>query len=228
MRFIILFLVSFALPGTILLAQNKQYATAQDSDPEAISLLSKIRTKYDAFKTMEADFSLDILIPGNAVETQEGKIRRAGNSVRFKLGGQEGIINEKAAYVIQHANKEVMINNLPEPGELNGMLTPQTLFSFYEGDEFVLALQGEETYEGRSLQVIELKPVNREESEFTKLRMLVDKTNKELVSIKAFSRDGSNFTFYLGKTKGDVAFAANTFVFDKKEFPGYHVEDLRY
>lgn len=228
MRLIILFIVSLVFPGTILLAQNKQYTGAQDSDPEALSLIKKVRTKYDAFKTIEAEFSLDISIPGNAMESQKGKIRRAGNSVRFELGDQEGIINEKAAYMIQHANKSVMINDLPEPGELNGMLTPQTLFSFYEGDQFVLAMQGEEIYEGRRLQAIELKPIDRDNSEFTKLRMLVDKSKNELVSIKAFSPDGSNFTFHLGKTKGDVALAANTFAFDKKEFPDYHVEDLRY
>lgn len=216
------------LHGTSLLAQSKQYTQAQDSDPEAVSLIKKVRTKYDAFKTVEADFRLDIAIPGNAVETQNGKIRRSGNKVRFQLGNQEGIINEKAAYMIQHANKSVMINDLPEPGELNGMLTPQTLFSFYEGDNFVLALQGEEAYEGRRLQVIELKPVDRDNSEFTKLRMLVDQRKNELVSIKAFSADGSNFTFHLGKTRGDVALAATTFTFDKKEFPNYHVEDLRY
>lgn len=228
MRLTTLLLVFLIFPGTILLGQDKQYATAQDSDPEALSLIKKIRTRYDAFKTIEAEFRLDISIPGNATETQKGKIRRSGNSVRFQLGNQEGIINDKAAYMIQHANKSVMINDLPEPGELNGMLTPQTLFSFYEGSNFVLALQGEETYEGRRLQVIELKPVDRENSEFTKLRMLVDKTKKELVSIKAFSPDGSNFTFHLGKTTGNVDLAASTFVFDKKEFPKYHVEDLRY
>jgi hypothetical protein len=38
---------------------------------------------------------------------------------------------------VLYGNKEVMINNLPEPGELNGMLTPQTLFSFYEGDSYI-------------------------------------------------------------------------------------------
>jgi len=215
MRLIILFIVSLVFPGTILLGQDKQYTAAQDSDPEALSLINRVRTKYDAFKTIEAEFSLDITIPGNAMESQKGTIRRAGNSVRFALGNQEGIINEKAAYIIQHTNKEVMINNLPEPGELNGMLTPQTLFSFYEGDKFVLALQGEETYKGRRLQAIELKPIDRDNSEFTKLRMLVDKSKNELVSIKAFSPDGSNFTFHLGKTKGDVALAANTFIFDK-------------
>lgn len=228
MRIFPLLLALLALPGTFLIAQDKQYTDAQDSDPEAIALINSIRSKYDAYKTMEADFMLDISFPGQQVESQSGKIKRQGDLVRFKLGDQEGIINGQAAYIIQHGNKEVMINNLPDPEETNGMLTPQTLFNFYKGDKYILALQGKEVVNGRLLQAIELKPIDRNNSEFTKLRLMLDTAKKELVSIKAFTPDGANFTFQLKETKGNVALAATTFVFSKDEFPGYHVEDLRY
>lgn len=228
MKFVFSLLLLLVFPGTILLAQNKQYTQAKDSDPEAVSLVNGIRVKYDAYKTMEADFVLDISFPGQPKETQVGKIKRQGDLVRFKLGDQEGIINGEAAYIIQHGNKEVMINNLPDPADLTGVLTPQTLFNFYEGNNYVLALQGEEIVDGRLLQAIELKPVDRANSEFTKLRLLVDKAKKELVSVKAFTPDGANFTFNLKQTKGNPALAANTFIFNKADFPGYHVEDLRY
>jgi outer membrane lipoprotein-sorting protein len=228
MRIFSLLLTLLVFPGTFLLAQDKQYTNAQDSDPEAIALINSIRNKYDAYTTMEADFMLDIAFPGQQVESQVGKIRRQGDLVRFKLGDQEGIINDKAAYIIQHGNKEVMINNLPDPEETNGMLTPQTLFNFYEGDNYILALQGQDVVAGRLLHAIELKPTDRNNSEFTKLRLMVDKAKKELISIKAFTPDGANFTFQLKGTKGNVALAATTFTFNKEEFPGYHVEDLRY
>lgn len=216
------------LPASFLLAQNKQYTTAQDSDRAAVALVKDLRTKYDGYRTIEADFRLDIALPGRQVETQLGKLQRRGDEVRFRLGDQEGIITTDAAYVIQHGNKEVMINNLPEPGEATGMLTPQTLFSFYEGDSYVLALQGEDTVDGRLLQSVELKPVDRNNSEFTKLRLLVDRKKKELVSVRAFAPDGSNYTFHLDQTRGNAALADGTFRFRKDDFPGYHVEDLRY
>jgi outer membrane lipoprotein-sorting protein len=214
--------------GTVLLAQDKQYNTSKDSDPEAITLIKNLRDKYDTYQTMEADFRLDILIPGNKLESQQGKLKRQGDFVRFQLGDQEGIINADAAYMIQHGNKEVMINNLPEPGEMTGMLTPQTLFSFYEGNNYILALQGKDVEDGRLLQAIELKPVDRDNSEFTKLRLKVDQAKKELASIEAFTRDGSRFTFHLDKTKGNVTLTDKTFTFSKADFPGYHVEDMRY
>lgn len=223
--FVLLFSLLFALN---LGAQDKQYTSVKDSDPEAVKLVNSLRQKYDAFTTLSADFRLDILLPNQAIESQRGALSRKGDEVRFKLGDQEGIINTKAAYLIQHANKEVMINNLPEPGETNGMLTPQTLFSFYEGDNFILAFQGEEMVNGRKLTAIELKPVDRENSEFTKLRLMVDATKKELVTVKAFSRDGASFAFHLDKTQGNPTLSADTFTFKKEAFPGYHVEDLRF
>lgn len=221
------FLLLF-VTGQAANAQPSQYNSAKDSDPGAVALVKKLRTKYDGFETLEADFSLAIALPGQAKETQQGKIQRQGDLVRFKLGPQEGIITTKAAYLIQHGNKEVMISNLPEPGEQTGLLTPQTLFSFYEGNNYVLALRGKETIGGRSLSVVELKPLNRDESEFTKCRLYIDATKKEMVSVQAFTSDGANFTFSLENTKGNATLAADTFVFDKKAFPGYYVEDLRY
>lgn len=221
-------LLLFFFAGHFLGAQPSQYTSTADSDAEAVSLVKGLRAKYDSYKTLEADFNLDIALPGQQVESQKGSIARKGDLVRFKLGSQEGIINQEAAYIIQHDNKEVMISNLPEEGEQSGVLTPQTLFNFYEGDDYVLSIQGEDTVDGRRVKIIELKPIDRNNSEFTKLRLLVDPSKKELVSVKAFTPDGANFTFSLGKTKGNAALAEKTFVFDKANFPNYYVEDLRY
>ena len=214
--------------GQAQTSQDNQYLSAKDSDPQAVKLLDALRKKYDAYQTLTADFRLELSFPGQQLEAQKGSISRQGDNVRFKLGDQEGIINKEAAYIIQHGNKEVMINNLPEPGEMNGVLTPQTLFSFYEGDGYVAAITGTESVKGRQVQVIELKPVDRDASEFTKLRLLIDEVKKEIVTIKAFSRDGSSYTFHLDRTQANPTLAATTFQFDRKAFPGYHVEDLRY
>ncbi|WP_116108674.1 LolA family protein [Lewinella sp. IMCC34191] len=216
------------LTGMLLGQTNKQYTKAAESDPEAKQILETIRQKYDGYSTMAADFRLELDFPGQPVEVQKGSITRKGDLVRFRLGSQEGIINNDAAYIILHGSKEVQINDLPEPGETTGVLTPQNLFNFYEGDDYVLAMQGEETYNGRSLDVIEMKPVDRDESEFTKLRLLVDTQRKEIVSVKAFSRDGSSYTFLLDGTRGNAQLAENNFTFNRAEFPGYHVEDLRF
>ena len=228
MKSIIFLPLLFLFSGFLQAQDNKQYTSAADSDPEARRILESIRAKYDGYQTMAADFQLELAFPGQPVETQVGQVSRKGDLVRFRLGNQEGIINQEAAYIILHASKEVQINDLPEPGETTGVLTPQNLFNFYEGEEYVLAMQGEETLNGRSLQSIELKPVDRNASDFTKLRILVDAGKREIVSVKAFSRDGSSYTFLLENTEGNAQLAENNFTFDRAQYPGYHVEDLRF
>lgn len=211
-----------------LAGQNNHYTSAAESDPAAKRMLEDIRKKYDGYATLTADFRLEMAFPNQPVEVQQGNLSRKGDLVRFKLGNQEGIINQEAAYFILHGSKEVQINDLPSPGETTGMLTPQNLFNFYEGEQYVLSLQGEEAAGARKLQVIEMKPVDRNASDFTKLRLMVDQQRKEIVSVKAFSRDGSSYTFFLDNTRGNATLADNNFTFDKSQFPGYHVEDLRF
>ena len=226
-RLCLLFLL-FCSFATLPLAGQQRYTSAGDSDPEAKRILEDIRKRYDAYGTLSADFRLQLSLPNQPVETQVGSLSRQGELVRFKLGNQEGIINEEAAYIILHGSKEVQINDLPEPGEETGVLTPQNLFSFYESDRYVLALQGEETVDQRTVKVIELKPLDRDNSDFTKLRLLVDAAGKEIVSVVAFSRDGSSYSFFVDRLRGNAPLAAGTFSFDAAAFPGYHVEDLRF
>ena len=52
--FFVLLLVAFAALG--LNAQNNYYKSAKDSDPEAVKLLSDVRTKYDDTHRSSVDF----------------------------------------------------------------------------------------------------------------------------------------------------------------------------
>ena len=225
----LLALLFFVGLGTTLSAQgNNAYRVSKDSDPAAVKIVYALRKQYDSYTTIKAAFRLDIEFPGQAVETQTGELSRSGDLFHFKLGKQEGISDGKALYAILRARKAMQVSKLPEPGEDGGMITPQTLFSFYDQGNYILALQGEETEKGRVRQVIEMKPENRDESEFTKLRMVIDKKTQTVVRLLAFSRDGSRFTFHLDSTVPNAPMNAADFVFKKDNYPGYYVEDLRF
>lgn len=221
-------LLVICLLSLSLFSQNNSYQTAADSDPAALKIVRAIKAKYEGYNTLQADFRLDIEFPGQAVETQKGQLSRNGDKFHFKLATQEGISDGKAIYVIMHDNKSVNIENMPEPGDEAGMLTPQNLLTFYDEDKFVFALQGEQSEGGKTLQVIELKPVDRDASEFTKIRMLVDKSKQQVVRLLAFSRDGSRFTFHLDRLKTNTTLPAGLFAFDKADYEGYYIEDLRF
>ena len=225
-RFLILLICCFSTIG--LFAQTNNYRKAADSDPEALKIVRAIKAKYEGYTAMQADFRLDIEFPGQAVETQKGQLSRNGDKFHFKLATQEGISDGEAIYVIMHDNKSVNIENMPEPGDDAGMLTPQNLLTFYDEEKFVFALQGEENLKGKIVQIIELKPVDRDESEFTKIRMLVDKKSQQVVQLLAFSRDGSRFTFHLDTLKVNPSLPSSLFAFQKSDYEGYYIEDLRF
>ena len=70
-------------------AQNNQYASAADSDPEARAVLDKLRKKYDSYHSMQAEFSLTIELPEQPAEIQQGTLSRQGEKYRLKMAQQE-------------------------------------------------------------------------------------------------------------------------------------------
>lgn len=214
--------------GTLpLVAQgDNQYLSAADSDPKAKTILDQLRQKYDAYQTIDLRFKLEIELPEQSKVVQQGSLQRQGQKFHTKLASIEAISDGQALYFIQHNNKEVQINNLPEPGEDSGIMSPESLFSFYDNDNFIAMLVDEQTVQGRVLQYIELKPTDKY-SEYSKLRVVVDRSAKTIKQLKAFGKDGSRYTFVIDSFKPNAALASSVFAFQKANFPGYYIEDLR-
>lgn len=208
-----------------LMAQDNQYTASKDSDPEAKAILDQVRKKYDTYTAMEADFKLEIEFPEQAKEVQEGHLSRKGTQYHLTLGQQEVLSDGKALYMILHNNQEVQINELPDPSE-EGLLSPESIFSFYDQGDYIYSLTDTRTEGRQVIQAIEFKPVDRS-SEYSKIRLVINKKTKDVVRVKAFGKDGSRYTFLLGKVQSQATFAANHFQFSKERYPGYYVEDLR-
>lgn len=220
----------FVLALTGLVAQpataGRQYTKVSDSDPEARTAVEAIRRKYQAYTNMEASFSLEIELPEQAKETQRGVIGRSGAKYRMQLASQEVISDGRALYLILHGNKEVQINDLPEPGQDDNLLSPDALFNFYDRGQFVFILIDERTENGKLVQYIDCKPLDRG-SEYSKISIVVTKQSRDIIRIKAFGKDNSRYTFNLLGLNGNKTFASNHFTFDRTKYPGYHIEDLR-
>lgn len=208
--------------------KTKQPKSVEEYDPKAKAILDKVQKKYDGYKSLDAAFSLEIELPEQAKQVQKGKMSRQGAKYFVDLNGQQTMLCDgKALWVILHQNKEVQINDAPDPKENDGsVLTPESLFNFYKNGKFVYALSNDYVDKGRSLQQIEFKPLDRG-SEYSKIRLTIDKKTSEIVSAKAFGKDGTRYTFTITKLTPNKGFAANYFTFDKTKYPGYHIEDLR-
>lgn len=222
----ILAALSFTLSATAQKPKPAKTADAEINDQKAKAILDKISKKYDGYASLEAVFNLEIELPEQNKEVQKGKIARKGKQYLVEVNNQAMLSDGKALWVILHKNKEVQINDLPDPSDDDNLLSPESIFSFYKKGKFIYALVNDYTEKGRALQQIEFKPTDKG-SEYSKLRLTLDKKTYEVISVKAFSRDGSRYTFSFTKLTPNKSFAANYFAFDKARYPGYHIEDLR-
>jgi outer membrane lipoprotein carrier protein len=225
MKSLILF-ASFSLLATLVAAQPaNQYTKTGDSDPAAKAVLEKVKKKYDAFKTVEASFKLLIELPEQPKEEQDGKLIQQGNQFRLDLAGQRLICDGKSVWLYLIANKEVQITDFDE-SEDSGFLTPKDLLRIYEREDFIYVLLNEYAEGGKILLDIEFKPTDPN-SEYSKMRVSIDKANSDIRRIKAFAKDGSRYTLSVSAFKNNLTYPTSTFVWNKTDCPDCYVEDLR-
>ena len=219
----LLFALLFALPVG-LMAQAP--APAEKNDPQAKKVLDKIRKKYEAYKTLEATFSLTIELPNQPKEVQKGTISQDGDKFRLLMDDQIIVSDGKTTWVYVKKNNEVQINTADPAGTESGFLTPKDLLRRYQKGDFLYTISEKTKEGGKLLTQIEFKPKDKN-SEYSKLRLAVDEKTQSIQSIRAFAKDGGRYTFAISKLTPNKAFGAGEFTFDTKKYPGVKVEDLR-
>lgn len=210
-------------------AQNGQntLSSSTDSDPKAKAILKQMRDKYEGYNSMEAHFSIKIKFPEEPAEVQKVNFKKKGEAYRVEMAGNTVISDGKTLWIVLERNKEVQINDVPDPADDDVILSPASLFSLYEKDNFAFFLVGQTTENGKVVQKIEFKPLDQE-TEYSKLRLTLVKGSNEFVSAIAFGKDGSRYTITVDKLTPNKTMANSLFTFNKTDYADYYVEDLRY
>lgn len=215
-------LLLFAL---VSFAQKLQTAASSESDPEAKAVLDKVRRHFEAYKSIEIDFSLLLEIPEQDKKVEKGKLSQVGKQYRLELPAQTFICDGKSLWVLLKDKKEVQINDVEDQDEES--ISPQDLLRIYERKDFAFVLVQEyPDSKKRMLQQIEMKPLDRS-ADYSKLRLEIDKKTGDIVSVKVFFKDGVRYTITVEKITPDKTFATTHFSYQAKDYPGYRVEDLR-
>ena len=210
---------------TALVAQERQYTSHADADPEATALLDAVRHKYESYRSLEARFKLTIEIPEEAPYEDEGYLAQEGDRYRLELSDQLIVSDGQSVWVWLKANEEVQINDA-DPEDEGEVWTPRDLLTIYESEDFVYVLAGTAREGKRTLQAIEFKPLDRD-SEYSKVRLLVDKNTHDILRVTTFQKDGTRMTLDLLSLTPDRPLDASLFTFSKSLCPTCHYEDLR-
>ena len=209
-----------------LFGQDNEYLSTADSDPEALAVLNGMKDKYEGYKNMKMDFSLEIEIPEEDKIVQTGNLIQEGEQFHLDFEQQSVTSNGDKVWIHLKKNNEVQIHSAAALAEEDNFISPQNLMKIYESNAFIFAISEELMQNGKRVAMIEAKPIDTE-SEFSKLRMTVDTRNLDMVSVKAFSKDGSRYTFINDKLSSNITIPAGRFEFDATAFPDIYIEDMR-
>jgi len=203
-----------------------QVSSRLDRDPKAKVTLDLMKKRYESFLSLDISFSLEMEIPNQSRQIQKGQFIRKGIRYKLVLDQQTVLCDGKSLWVILNKEKEIQINDMPDSQDNEDILSPEALFNIYKRKDLSYLVLKEYADKGRLLQQIGFKPEDQM-ADYSKLELVLDKKSGEIISFKAFAKDGSRYFFRFGAPKINQTFPDSFFQYKKSDFPGYYVEDLR-
>ncbi|RYE18882.1 MAG: outer membrane lipoprotein carrier protein LolA [Sphingobacteriaceae bacterium] len=220
--FILLFLAGISVSK----AQN---------DPKAKAILDAVSKKYKSFSAIKSDFSYVLDNPQENIKSykQSGMILASPKTNKFHLTiysgsgssknvEQEIISDGKTQWTYEKKDNEVQIN---DAGNGSESLNPAQVFTIYEkGYKYLFT--GEIKQQGQVYQQIDLTP-NDSKKPFFKVRLLISKAQNRIYSATIYDKNGSRYTYILSSPATNYTGSDAVFGFNKKNYPGAEVVDLR-
>ncbi len=194
------------------------------SDPNAKKVLDAVSAKFKTFKAVQAKFSLKVENgTGKVMGNKSGNVYMKGTKYRVNVTGQEIFCDGSNVWTYDKSANEVTITKLDGS---NNTITPQKLFTNFYDRDFLYKLNGESKAGGKTLQEVELTPIDKSKP-FHKVLVYVDKASQSISSTKVFEKTGNKYTYSVSGMNTSGAVADAMFVFDAKKYPGVEVVDLR-
>ena len=211
----------FILSGFTSFSQNNSLGK---SDPDAKKILDNVSAKFQTYKAVEAHFSLKIEnSAGKNLGTKSGVVSMKNSKYRISVSGQEIYSDGTNIWTYDKSANEVQITKF-DPS--TSTITPQKMFTNFYDKDFLYKLNGESKQGNKTLQEIELTPVDKTKP-FFKVLVEVDKKTKSIISTKVFQKTGDRYTYTITSMKTNTNLPDGLFVFNPADHPKVEVIDLR-
>lgn len=195
-------------------------------DPEAQRILNAVSKKYQSYSTVKIDFAIKAINHQQQVTINDKGsllLEPKSNKYRIAMQDQEMISDGKAQWTVLKEEQEVQLTAVNN--EEVESLTPTNIFTFYrKGFEYILGQ--DEKVNNQTLSVIDLTPEDSKK-QFFKVRLRVNKSISQIYDATVFDKSGARYTYSILKLTPNQQFAAKTFIFDKGDYPGMELVDLR-
>lgn len=180
---------------------------------KAISYIDGMQKKYKAMSSFAASFSY--ATDGGA--PMNGSISVKGTKFRLKTAGQEIFNNGKEVSTYIKEINEVNVSAFdPADNDLN----PAKIYSF-DKKAYKISLAGE----AGSIATVELVPTSKN-AQMQKISIKINKADKSVKEWTIINKAGKKQNFKVLKIESK-SLDDKFFTFDKKQYPGVEVNDLR-
>jgi len=201
------------------------FGAIAQKDPKAKEVLESVSEKYQSLNGLTATFEYTY---SNAQDAEDqantGEVTIKGDKYKLVLDDQEIYNNGKTVwtYIKSNSFQEVTINSVDEDME---ELTPSNIYNIYKKG-YNYELVGEKTQSGSAIQEILLTAENPK-SQFQKIKLLVNKANKNLMGWEIADDMGGTFSYRFKEINTQVNIPDGHFEFDTEKHPDVEVIDLR-
>jgi len=167
----------------------------QVDDPRSKKIIDDMAAKFKTYPSVAIDFSATVTQKNQTNIEQEGKLWLKGNLYKLEIPDQ--IISFDGKKIYQHLLDVKEVNIMPpdpdEDDEIFQLMNPQTYFNI-SSKSFKSNLVKENTQYNRRVYEIDLYPVNLKTTQFSRIRIMVEKTTLQMVYLKAFMLDETQYT----------------------------------
>ncbi len=198
--------------------------TALAQDQKAKAILDKVSAKAKTFKTIYAEFTFTLDNQQEDIsETYSGKLWSKGKKYKLELMGVITYFDGITIWTYMKDAEEVNISEQDEDDD--EALNPANIWTMHEtGFKYYYK---KETFEAnRPLQYVDLIPKDLE-SEYSRIRLKIDKSKNMVYSMKRYGKDGNIYTIKVQKYDTNKPYTDSLFKFNKTKFPNVEINDLR-
>lgn len=190
-------------------------------DPQALEILDAMSEKYKNIPAFTANFSYIMENDAEDIDEKfEGVITVKNNKYKLEMSGQEIINDGVAVWTYLKDDNEVTISEYDDTDE---EITLSNIFTIYKSGYKYLFL---ETKDNGKMDVVDLVPEDRDKT-FYKIRMEIQKADKELKNFRIFDKSGSRYLYKINQFAVNNTITDADFKFDERKYPGVEVVDFR-
>lgn len=215
------------LPAFLLIvatSANAQPKGMGKNDQDAQKTLRAVSAKFKSFTSVTAKFTLKIENAAGKVQgTKSGVVSMKGGKYHISITGQEIYCDGSTTWTYDKSSNEVQINKL-DPS--SGTLTPQNLLTDFYNKDFLIKSNGDVKVNGKTLEEIELTPIDKTKT-FFKVLVDIDRGTQTIRQSRIFEKSGNRFTYTINSMTTNAAMPEALFIFDVKKYPKVEVVDLR-